>query len=86
MTHHKETCCQDILNNLCAYVDGDLDAKTCQQIELHLETCHKCRVIVDTLKKTISIYQWDGKETHLPDEIRSRLFMKLALNDVNRNE
>jgi len=87
MMHQHDTDCKMILNNLSAYIDGELDEDVCQQIETHLETCQNCRIVVDTLKKTIDIYQKDGEKTTLPPDVRTRLFACLALeDDASRDE
>ena len=38
MTDHQEKPCQYILENLSAYLDGDLDAACCDEIEAHIQT------------------------------------------------
>jgi anti-sigma factor (TIGR02949 family) len=87
MIHQHSMNCKKILNNLSAYIDGELDEELCQQIETHLETCQECRIVVDTLKKTIDIYQKDAENTTLPSDARARLYACLALeNDTNHDE
>jgi len=87
MTHQHNMGCPKILKHLSAYIDGELDKTTCRQIETHLESCQNCRIVVDTLKKTIDLYQQDGEKTTLPPETRRRLYACLALeDDVNHDE
>lgn len=73
--------CHDILKNLNAYIDGELDAAMCDQVEAHIEACPDCQIVVNTLKKTIYLYQVDGRDTSLPPEARRRLFACLDLDD-----
>jgi len=87
MTHQHNKDCQKFLEHISSYIDGELDEEICRQIETHLKTCQSCRIVVNTLNKTIELYQMDGKKTTLPPEARSRLFACLALkDDVNHDE
>jgi anti-sigma factor (TIGR02949 family) len=86
MTHNHEIDCQEILENLNSYIDGDLDEVLCSDIEIHLRACPTCQILVNTLEKTIHIYQTDGQETALPTDIRRRLFTALGLENDAGNE
>jgi len=59
--HHQEhmpvQCCKDTLGILSEYVDGELDTNLCEEIERHMAECGNCRVMVDTLRKTIILYR-----------------------------
>lgn len=68
MKHDHNLGCQDILNNLNAYIDGELDAGMCDQVEAHINACPECQIVVNTLKKTIQLFQVDGQDTTLPSE------------------
>ena len=81
MNHQHDKDCEDILMNLSAYIDGELDPALCSAIEAHVGTCTRCQVVVNTLKKTIHLYQVDGQETKLPEETRRRLFASLDLEE-----
>ncbi len=87
MSHQHKADCQQILTNLSAYIDGELDEALCQQIKTHLETCQDCRIVIDTLRKTIDICQKDGEKTTLPQDVRTRLLAHLDLEvKVSRDE
>ena len=86
MTYEHPLGCQDILENLNAYIDGELNAQLCGQIETHIEACPNCQIVVNTLKKTIQLYQVDGQETMLPEEARRRLFASLDLDDYVKKD
>lgn len=81
MSHQHDLDCKAILENLNDYIDGDLDAMLCSEIETHIQACPNCRIVVNTLKKTIHLYQVDGQETTLPQHARKRLFASLGLED-----
>ena len=49
--------CDEVLEQLADYLDEDARAELCRAIEAHLSRCHDCRVEVDTVRKTIVLYQ-----------------------------
>jgi predicted anti-sigma-YlaC factor YlaD len=79
MTDHKN--CQALLGSLSDYVDGILREELCAEIETHMRTCDNCRIVVDTLRKTINLYQITSKPPALPEEVRERLYRRLYLDD-----
>ena len=76
MSQHGE--CRHLLDDLSLYLDGDASEGVCAEIEQHLSECDNCRVMVDTLSKTIYLYQNLPQPT-LPDAMRERLYKKLDL-------
>jgi predicted anti-sigma-YlaC factor YlaD len=78
---HPQTNCEAILQNLNAYIDGELNSILCGKIEAHIEACPNCQVVVNTLKKTIQLYQVDRENTTLPEDARKRLYACLDLED-----
>jgi len=81
MNHHHDLPCTEFLTNLNAYIDGELDQSVCDDIESHIESCPNCKIVVNTLKKTIQLIQVDGQEVHIPEDVRRRLFTRLDLED-----
>lgn len=73
--------CKSLLNSLSSYIDGELEAKLCTELEHHLADCDKCRIVVDSLRKTVSLYHDHDAEIELPEDIRQRLFHALNLDD-----
>jgi anti-sigma factor RsiW len=73
--------CKALLGELSDYVDGELAANLCAELERHLETCPDCRIVVDTLRKTISLYHQANETTPLPDDVKQRLYRSLHLED-----
>ncbi len=73
--------CGNLLGNLSDFIDGDLAPEICAQIEEHLKGCENCRVVVNTIKKTVEIYEDCTSQATLPTEVKERLFAKLDLND-----
>jgi predicted anti-sigma-YlaC factor YlaD len=81
----EEKRCKSLLGSLSDYVDGIAQEQICQEIERHLIDCDDCRVVVDTLKKTISLYH-ASVAAELPLDMRERLFMRLDLGDFTKKE
>jgi anti-sigma factor RsiW len=79
MGRHPE--CRHLLESLSDYVEGDLPEELCAEIERHMAGCENCRVVVDTLRKTISLYRTTGSVTEMPEDARQRLFHRLDLDE-----
>ena len=79
MVNHAE--CKHLLASLSEYVDGNLNEDLCAEIERHLEGCDDCKVVVNTLRKTVDLYHQCGEDEGLPDSVRQRLYMRLNLDD-----
>lgn len=73
--------CHNLLGSLSEYVDGELEAELCAQIEAHLSGCEDCRVVVDTLKKTVYLVHANEQREELPEDVRRRLFRTLNLDE-----
>lgn len=79
---NSEKTCSHLLEHLSEYIDGDLDNEAlCEEIEAHLKGCENCRVVYNTLEKTVSLYQQSAQQTSLPNEVRRRLFRELHMED-----
>ena len=73
MTHHNHSAaCAALLDQLHDYIDGELEAALCAEIEEHLTGCDDCRVLVDTTQKTITLYRWQTP-VDLPEGAMARL-------------
>ncbi len=70
--------CKDMLGNLSAYIDGELEAELCAEIEQHVAGCTNCSIVVDTLKRTVVLYHDHGHEP-LPEDVKARLLAALHL-------
>jgi anti-sigma factor RsiW len=81
MNNHQPGC-KELLGNLSDYVDGTLGEALCQEIEQHLASCTNCRVVVDTLRKTIYLYHETARDpADVPPHVRERLYRALDLED-----
>jgi anti-sigma factor (TIGR02949 family) len=79
MAHNKN--CRKLLDTLSDYIDGDLAPELCAEIDRHIADCENCRVVVDTLKKTIYLYHETSKDVSIPADVRVRLYHRLDLDD-----
>ena len=75
---HEHAVCRELLDQLSEYVDGELEAALCAELEAHLATCTNCRVMVDTLRKTITLYHAQAP-ADLPSDVEDRLYKVLKL-------
>jgi anti-sigma factor (TIGR02949 family) len=78
---HRHEDCRQLLGSLSDFVDGDLGQDLCDEIETHMDDCENCRIVVDTLRKTISLYQTTSEPADVPDDVRQRLFHRLDLDE-----
>jgi len=69
--------CLGLIRELEDYLDGALDASVRAELEQHLGKCTKCRVIVDTTRKTIEIF-CNSEPAPLPQDVRTRLHEALV--------
>lgn len=75
---HDESACRELVAQFSEYIDGDLEAALCAQLEAHLAECPNCRVMFDTVRKTITLYQSHGTP-ELPSDVQRRLYRVLKL-------
>ncbi|HSO27616.1 MAG TPA: anti-sigma factor [Anaerolineales bacterium] len=77
--------CRHLLGSLSEYVDGALDETLCAEIDRHLHECKNCRVVVDSLRKTVELYQTTKEPAAVPPDVRERLFRRLNLEEFMRS-
>jgi len=75
---HDESMCRELVVQLSEYIDGELEAALCAELETHLAECPNCRVMVDTVRKTITLYHSYGTP-ELPSDVQDRLYRVLRL-------
>jgi predicted anti-sigma-YlaC factor YlaD len=69
--------CSEVLQQLAEFLDDDAREELCRTIEEHLSQCRDCRFQVDSVKKTIVLYQSD-RSAELPVKISHQLQVALA--------
>jgi anti-sigma factor (TIGR02949 family) len=80
---HKE--CYYLLDSLSDFIDGALSSELCDEIERHMADCEDCRIVVDSLRKTIYLYHETAATLAVPDEVRARLYRRLDLEEFLEN-
>lgn len=74
--------CKEYLQQISEYIDGELSPELCKKLEEHLAGCTNCTVVVNTLKRTIEVYQMEEQSRELPEGAKRRLYSKLSLDDL----
>ena len=69
--------CRQVILELSSYLDGDLGADAIIELELHVGNCEDCRVVVDTVRKTVDIY-CRTEPIPIPEDVRERLHSALV--------
>jgi predicted anti-sigma-YlaC factor YlaD len=77
---HSHEACHRLLGSLSAYLDGEAADSLCQEIERHMESCERCRIVIDTLAMTVKLYR-EQEPSALPEAARQRLYVSLKLED-----
>jgi anti-sigma factor RsiW len=68
--------CEELLAFLNEYVDGTVDPSVCQEFEKHMAGCNPCKIVVDNIRKTITLYR-AGQPCDLSVDCRERLHATL---------
>lgn len=79
--HHH---CKEFVETISSYVDGDLSEELCAELDKHLSECDNCRIVVNTLKKTIDIYHHQAEKEKTPEDVKDRLFYRLNLEQFRK--
>jgi anti-sigma factor RsiW len=69
--------CKDVIHELSNYLDGELDAALVAEVERHMQHCEDCRLVVDTVRKTICFF-CNSEPAPLPVDVHDRLHKALA--------
>lgn len=77
---HQHSC-RYLLDELSDYIDGTLNQALCHELELHLADCENCRIVVDTLRKTIYLVHTNTEPDEMPDDVRKRLYKCLDMSE-----
>jgi predicted anti-sigma-YlaC factor YlaD len=78
--------CSELLKSIGDYLDGDIAPEICAELEEHIKSCEKCKVVVDTMKKTIYLYHEHSEINCIPGDVKEKLFQKLELKDYLKED
>ena len=74
--------CPDVLAMYSRYLEGEIDALRCAEMEAHIQTCARCRGACDSLKQTLSLCR-SAAQVPVPkptqDAVRAALRAALGL-------
>jgi anti-sigma factor RsiW len=62
--------CAVVLENISAFLDGELSATDCAAIEAHCASCERCAPVVEGLRRTVGLCR--SASVTLPDAVRQR--------------
>ena len=81
--NHDREDCSHLLGSLSEYVDGALGEMLCEEIERHVADCEDCRVVINTLEKTVYLYHPSAtlESPYVPEDVKERLYKRLDLSD-----
>jgi anti-sigma factor RsiW len=65
------SACRETLENISAYLDGELDATTCEAIDVHSRGCAGCAALVEGLRRTLGLCR-NAADAPLPEDVRER--------------
>ena len=68
--------CKQVFARLSEYLDGELPADLCEQMEAHINGCAPCVEFVESLRKTIELtrgLELDAEPVPLPAQARERV-------------
>jgi len=65
--------CKDLLGALAEYLDGNEQSEMCTELRRHMSTCDKCRVVVNSARRTIELYRENDQVAEIPVDVQTRL-------------
>lgn len=76
---HSHENCIALFEKLSEYIDSELDAPTCRDIEAHIRACKPCQVCLGTLKQTVELCK-HLENRQVPETFQLKL--KSAISDL----
>ena len=65
--HHDSGDCRALFAKLSAYLDDELDERTCAEIRRHADHCAPCSACIETLRRTVVLCQETPPKTPSPE-------------------
>lgn len=65
--------CDELVELVTGYLDGDLDGDTQRRVADHLSGCDGCTTYVDQIRQTITALGSSPADVELPDAVRAQL-------------
>jgi len=70
--------CRDVIARLSEYLDQEVLLALREDLEAHFADCEHCRIYIETLKKTITLYRSEA-DSPCPEQVRTRLHAILSI-------
>lgn len=55
--HTRRISCAEIYAHVCDNLDSKLDSEECRRLKAHIAECRNCTALLDSLKKTVTLYR-----------------------------
>ncbi len=55
--------CREMFERLSEYIDGELDAKSLECFDEHMQGCEPCQAFIATLRKTVELCRESGSDS-----------------------
>ncbi len=70
--------CEDLIDLLNDYLDGELSLTECSELEAHLRECPECQSLLASLRQTLSLlHQLEESPPSLPPSLEKRLIARM---------
>lgn len=70
--------CKEAYLHICDNLDADLDSDKCREVRKHLASCPDCTALLDSVKKTVSLYK-KAPNPEVPSAAHKRLFKTIEI-------
>ncbi len=70
--------CKEAYLHICDNLDADLDSDKCRKVRKHLASCPDCTALLDSVKKTVSLYK-NAPNPGVPSAAHKRLFKTIEI-------
>jgi len=64
--------CDELLGAMNEFLDGETQSALCEALQEHLVDCHSCRLVIDNILQTITLFR-AGESVPLPPGLHERL-------------
>ena len=68
-TERPREQCPDVVPLFSRYLEGDIDAQTCERLQAHVDQCAHCRPACELLKQTLAACR-TGAVAEVPDDVQ----------------
>ena len=79
MTPAPLVTCDTLLEQISAYLDGDLSVATCATIERHAQACRKCARVINDFRRTTGLCR---KAVAAPLPVQVRQLAKTRIREL----